>query len=123
MTLWKVSNRLRAIAEHGGMERSTDRRRTTHVIRQRRIARYWMVPYNTGWHLAHHADMAVPWYHLPEFHQELVDSGWVTDALEYPSYWAFWRACSSGAPRVVDEQPVDEQPVESGDVAAAAVDR
>ena len=33
-TLWKFSNRLRAIAEHGGMERSSDRRRTTHVIRQ-----------------------------------------------------------------------------------------
>ena len=99
MTLWKLSNRLRAIAEHGGMERSTDRRRTTHVIRQRRFARYCMVPYNTGWHLAHHADMGVPWYNLPRFHQELVDSGWVTEALEYPSYWAFWRACSSGAPK------------------------
>ena len=37
-TLWKFSNRLRAIAEHGGMERSRDRRRTTHVIRQSRIA-------------------------------------------------------------------------------------
>ena len=36
-TLWKVSNRLRAIAEHGGMERSADRRRTTHVIRQSRL--------------------------------------------------------------------------------------
>ena len=39
-TLWKFSNRLRAIAEHGGMERSSDRRRTTHVIRQTPIARY-----------------------------------------------------------------------------------
>ena len=33
-TLWKVSNRLRSIAEHGGMVRSKDRRLTTHVIRQ-----------------------------------------------------------------------------------------
>jgi fatty acid desaturase len=101
-TLWKVSNRLRAIAEHGGMERSRDRRRTTHVIRQRRLARYLMVPYNTGWHLAHHVDMGVPWYNLPELHRELVAAGWVTDALGYPSYWAFWRACSSGAPRTAD---------------------
>jgi fatty acid desaturase len=59
-TLWKVSNRLRSIAEHGGMIRSQDRRLTTHVIRQSRLARYWMVPYNTGWHLAHHVDMGVP---------------------------------------------------------------
>ena len=34
MTQWRVINRLRAIAEHGGMERSDDRRRTTHSVRQ-----------------------------------------------------------------------------------------
>jgi fatty acid desaturase len=95
-TLWKVSNRLRAIAEHGGMVRSKDRRLTTHVIRQRRLARYWLVPYNTGWHLAHHVDMGVPWRNLPRLHDELVRSGWVTEAIEYPSYRAFWRAASSG---------------------------
>jgi fatty acid desaturase len=97
-TLWKVSNRLRAIAEHGGMQRSSDRRETTHVIRQHRVARYWLVPYNTGWHLAHHVDMGVPWRNLPRLHDELVASGWVTPSIEYPGYWAFWRACSSGRP-------------------------
>ncbi len=105
MTLWKFSNRLRAIAEHGGMERSKDRRRTTHVIRQSRLARYWMVPYHTGWHLAHHVDMGVPWRNLPALHDELVASGWVTPAIEYPSYRAFWRACSAGAPRVRVDDP------------------
>jgi fatty acid desaturase len=98
-TLWKFSNRLRAIAEHGGMERSRDRRRTTHVIRQSLLARYWMVPYHTGWHLAHHADMAVPWTQLPRLHDELVASGWITPDIEYPSYRAFWKACSAGAER------------------------
>jgi fatty acid desaturase len=96
MTLWKFSNRLRAIAEHGGMERSADRRRTTHVIRQSRLARFCMVPYNTGWHLAHHVDMGVPWRNLPRLHDELVAAGWLTPEIEYPSYRAFWRACSSG---------------------------
>jgi len=95
-TLWKVSNRLRSIAEHGGMVRSKDRRLTTHVIRQSRLARYWMVPYNTGWHLAHHVDMGVPWRNLPRLHDELVRSGWVTDAVEYPNYRTFWRDASSG---------------------------
>jgi len=95
-TLWKVSNRLRAIAEHGGMVRSKDRRLTTHVIHQSWLARYWMVPYNTGWHLAHHVDMGVPWRNLPRLHAELARSGWVTEALEYPSYRSFWRAASSG---------------------------
>jgi len=95
-TLWKFSNRLRAIAEHGGMERSPDRRRTTHVIRQTPLARYLMVPYNTGWHLAHHVDMGVPWRNLPRLHDELVRSGWLVPEVEYPSYRAFWKACSSG---------------------------
>lgn len=95
-TLWRVSNRLRAVAEHGGMIRSRDRRETTHVIRQSLLARYWLVPYHTGWHLAHHADMAVPWRNLPRLHAELVASGWVTPEIEYPSYRAFWKRASSG---------------------------
>jgi fatty acid desaturase len=109
-TLWRVSNRLRAIAEHGGMVRSKDRRLTTHVIRQRPLARYWLVPYHTGWHLAHHVDMGVPWSNLPRLHAELVRSGWVTPALEYPSYRAFWRACSSGpAKRAADLAECDDE--------------
>ncbi len=90
-TLWRVSNRIRSIAEHGGMTRSKDRRETTHVIHQSLLARMWMVPYNTGWHLAHHVDMGVPWRNLPRLHDELVASGWVTPDLEYPSYRAFIR--------------------------------
>jgi fatty acid desaturase len=95
MTVWRVFNRLRAIAEHGGMERSDDRRQTTHVIRQTWLARFWIVPYHTGWHLAHHVDMAVPWTKLPALHDELVASGWVTPEITYPSYTALWRALSS----------------------------
>jgi fatty acid desaturase len=96
MTVWRVLNRLRAIAEHGGMERNKDRRRTTHHIRQSWAARFWIVPYRTGWHLAHHTDMGIPWRNLPAYHQELVDAGWVTDEYVYPSYRAFWKACASG---------------------------
>ncbi len=101
MTLWKFSNRLRAIAEHAGMTRSRDRRLTTHVVTQSRIARLLFVPYNTGWHLAHHVDMGVPWRNLPKFHTELVRAGWVTEELTYPSYHALWRKLASGAPRSV----------------------
>ena len=109
-TLWKFSNRLRAIAEHGGMERSDDRRRTTHVIRQTPLARFLMVPYNTGWHLAHHVDMGVPFRNLPRLHRELVESGWITPAIEYPSYRAFWRACSSGPSRPKAAAPAEPAP-------------
>jgi fatty acid desaturase len=101
-SLWRVSNRVRSIAEHGGMVRSKDRRVTTHVIHQSLIARMWMVPYNTGWHLAHHVDFAVPWRNLPKLHHELVASGWVVPGLEYPSYRAFWRAATSGTTKQPD---------------------
>jgi fatty acid desaturase len=95
MTSWRVINRLRAIAEHGGMTRSDDRRLTTHHVRQTWAARFWIVPYNTGWHLAHHVDMGVPWRNLPAFHRELVAAGWITPGLEHPSYIALWRKLSS----------------------------
>jgi fatty acid desaturase len=96
MTVWKVLNRLRAIAEHGGMTRSADRRLTTHVVRQTPWARFWLVPYHTGWHLAHHVDMGIPWRKLPALHRELLAAGWITPDLEYRSYTALWRKLSSG---------------------------
>jgi fatty acid desaturase len=97
LTVWRVINRLRSIAEHGGMERSKDRRRTTHHVRQTWLARFWIVPLNTGWHLAHHVDMGVPWRNLPKLHAELVAAGWVTDELIYPNYRSLWRALRSRA--------------------------
>jgi fatty acid desaturase len=96
LTVWRVINRLRAIAEHGGMEASKDRRLTTHTVKQSWLARFWMVPEHIGWHLAHHVDSGIPMSRLPRFHRELVRSGYVTDAIEYPSYLALWRKLSSG---------------------------
>jgi fatty acid desaturase len=95
MTSWRVLNRLRSIAEHGGMARSTDRRRTTHHVHQSWLARCTIVPYNTGWHLAHHVDMGIPWRNLPRFHRELEAAGYATADLTYPSYRALWRALAS----------------------------
>ncbi len=95
MTEWRVINRLRAIAEHGGMQRSSDRRLTTHTVRQSLPARFFMVPYNIGYHLAHHVDMGVPWRKLPQMHAELVAAGYVTPELEYPTYTALWRKLAS----------------------------
>lgn len=110
MTQWRVLNRLRAIAEHGGLQASRDRRVTTHCVRQRWLARLWLVPYHTGWHLAHHVDMGVPWRHLPAFHAELRRAGYVTDPLEYRSYLALWRAACSLPPSVLDAVDADDGP-------------
>jgi fatty acid desaturase len=95
MSVWRVINRLRAIAEHGGMEASTDRRRTTHHVHQSWMARFWFVPFNTGWHLAHHVDPGVPFQQLPALQRELEVAGWVTPDITYPNYRALWRAVSS----------------------------
>jgi len=95
LTQWRVTNRLRAIAEHGGMERNRDRRATTHVVRQTPIARFLMVPYNIGLHIEHHVDMGIPCWNLPAMHRELRASGWVPDVLVYPNYRSLWRKLAS----------------------------
>ena len=96
-TLYQVLNRLRAIAEHAGMTRSPDRRRTTHHVRQSLLARMVMVPLSVGYHLAHHADMTVPYRNLPRLHEALVEDGYVGD-VEWPNYRALWRTLRSAEP-------------------------
>jgi fatty acid desaturase len=95
LTVWRVINRLRSIAEHGGMQQSSDRRETTHSVRQTRLARTFLVPYRIGWHLAHHVDSGVPFRNLARYHDELRRSGYVDDTFEYPNYRSLWRALST----------------------------
>jgi fatty acid desaturase len=95
-TVWRVINRLRAIAEHGGMDESSDRRETTHSVRQHWPARFVLVPYRIGWHLAHHVDAGIPMRALPRYHRALYESGYVTPQLEYRSYPALWKALRAG---------------------------
>ncbi len=91
MTYWRVVNRLRALAEHAGMTRSDDRRRTTHHIRQHWLPSTLFVPFNTGYHLAHHVDSGVPWRNLPRLHQVLEADGYLDGVTVHSSYRAFWR--------------------------------
>ena len=95
MTQWRVLNRLRALSEHRDMSKSDDRQLTTHHVRQHLIARIWLVPYNTGWHLAHHVDMGVPWHNLPAYHAELERAGYVTDRIALKSYLELWKAAAT----------------------------
>jgi fatty acid desaturase len=95
LTVWRVINRLRSIAEHGGMRHSADKRESTHSVRQHAAARFLLVPFNIGWHLAHHVDAGVPFRNLPMLHDELRAAGYVDDTIEYPSYPAIWRALAA----------------------------
>jgi fatty acid desaturase len=90
-------NRLRSIAEHGGLREDDDRRFTTHSVAQHWGARFFLVPYSIGFHMAHHVDAGVPFRHLKEYHRLLHEANYLDNALEYPSYLALWKSLSSPA--------------------------
>jgi len=94
LTMWRVINRLRSIAEHGGLMASDDRRVATHSVTQHPIAQFFFVPFNIGFHLAHHVDAGVPFRNLPRYHRLLVDSGYVNDGYEYQGYLELWSQLS-----------------------------
>ena len=96
LTWYQVQNRLRSIAEHGGMTRSKDRRHTTHHVEQRPIARFLIAPYNVGYHLAHHVDSGVPFRNLPKLHRALRDAGYFDTASQWPNYPTLWKALIKG---------------------------
>jgi fatty acid desaturase len=95
-SVYQVLNRLRAIAEHGGLTRSPDRRVTSHHVRQSWLSSILMVPYGIGWHLAHHVDSGIPFRNLPVFTRALEEDGYITPEHTWPSYRALWRALASG---------------------------
>jgi fatty acid desaturase len=97
--VYQVLNRLRAIAEHGGMTRSGDRRNTTHHVQQSWPSRLVMVPYGVGYHVAHHVDMSVPWRNLHRLHRALVEDGYLPTDRIWPDYRSLWRALRSGNSR------------------------
>lgn len=96
LTVWRVINRLRSVAEHGGLDASDDRRIATHSVTQHWLPRFAMVPFNIGFHLAHHVDAGVPFRNLPRYHRMLCESGYVPSDFEYPEYRALWRSLRSG---------------------------
>ncbi len=94
-TMYRVFNRLRALAEHAGMTRSDDRRLTSHNIHQGFLAKYVFLPQGIGYHLAHHVDSGIPMVNLAKLHRILEEDGYITESMTYPGYWNFigklWR--------------------------------
>ncbi|MEM7339076.1 MAG: fatty acid desaturase [Actinomycetota bacterium] len=95
-SIYQVLNRLRAIAEHGGLTRSSDRRITSHHVRQSWLPTIIMVPYGIGWHLAHHVDSGIPFRNLPALTRALEEDGYISAEHTWPSYRALWRALAAG---------------------------
>ncbi len=92
LTFYQVQNRLRSIAEHGGMTRSDDRRHTTHHVEQHWLPSIFMTPYGVGYHLAHHVDSGVPFRNLPKLHRALRDAGYLDGIPVWPNYRSLWKA-------------------------------
>ncbi|MFM8248197.1 MAG: fatty acid desaturase [Acidimicrobiaceae bacterium] len=95
LTVWRVMNRLRSIAEHGGLRSDDDRRVTTHSVRQHLLSRFYFVPFNLGMHIAHHLDSGIPFRSLRRYHKQLRIAGVVTDEYEYANYRSLWRSLRS----------------------------
>ncbi|MEM9202333.1 MAG: fatty acid desaturase [Actinomycetota bacterium] len=90
-TYFRVFNRLRALAEHGGMTRSKDRRLTTHNIQQGFLAKHVFLSQGIGYHLAHHVDSGIPMSNLHKLHQALEEDGYIVTDITYSGYWSFFR--------------------------------
>ena len=90
-TYFRVFNRLRALAEHGGMTRSPDRRLTTHDIHQGFWSKYVFLSQGIGFHLAHHVDSGIPMSNLHKLHRALEEDGYITPDLTQRGYWSFFR--------------------------------
>ena len=95
VTVYQILNRLRAIAEHGGMTRSGDRRDTAHHVKQSQVARAIIVPLGVGHHLAHHVDSGIPFRNLAQLTKLLEDDGYLTSDLTWSSYRRLWRALTT----------------------------
>ncbi len=79
-TWTQVTNRLRRVAEHSGIESKSlamKTRTTKHGI----IARTLLSPKNISYHNEHHLYPGIPCYHLPELHKELLKHKTATDNL------------------------------------------
>lgn len=96
VTFYQVLNRLRAIAEHAGMTRSTDRRLASHNVRNGLVARATIVPCGVGLHLAHHVDMGIPFRNLGEYTRVMHQDGYINDDMTWPNYRTLWKALASG---------------------------
>ncbi|MCB0850689.1 MAG: fatty acid desaturase family protein [Bacteroidetes bacterium] len=64
---------IRSVAEHfGDLEYDDLLGSTRTVIKINPIERFFLAPHNVGYHLEHHLYPAVPFYHLPSLHKQLM---------------------------------------------------
>lgn len=84
--------RIRAMAEHAGLELVPDTLRNTRTTSAGWIARMTVAPIRVNYHMEHHIMASVPYYRLPKLHRLLRQKGHVPVP---PNYLDVIRICSS----------------------------
>lgn len=64
---------IRSVAEHFGEMEYDHLLGSTRTIRVNALERFFLSPHNVGYHLEHHLYPGVPFYHLPQLHQLLME--------------------------------------------------
>ncbi|MBX7098309.1 MAG: fatty acid desaturase family protein [Myxococcaceae bacterium] len=93
-TWLKVILRLRAIADHAGVEQQA-RPYDTRTVVPTLVDRLFVAPRNCSYHFGHHAYESVPWFNLKALHVEL---------MQHPELRARVRV-TRGFHRLLDELP------------------
>ena len=85
-TTFSVFLRIRAIAEHGVLERTDDYFRNTRTVIARWFERMTVAPHFVNYHLEHHVLMNAPSYKLPKLHRILKERGWLKNSSVVHGY-------------------------------------
>lgn len=75
--------RIRAMAEHAGMQTSNTALTNTRTTHAGWIARSFVAPIHVNYHMEHHLMATVPYYKLPKMHQALREKGLIPEAPSY----------------------------------------
>ncbi|RKH22808.1 fatty acid desaturase [Corallococcus praedator] len=76
LTLMMMAFRIRAVVEHPFTPASEDETHETRDVESPTwFERFFIAPFNAGYHLSHHLFPSVPYYHLPALHEQLKRTG------------------------------------------------
>jgi fatty acid desaturase len=90
MTLLQAILRLRAVAEHGAPASLESPLTAARTNKPNWLTAWALFPCNVNYHIEHHLFPAVPHYHLPKLHQEMVARG-VLQGAEVRSFADTWK--------------------------------
>lgn len=92
--------RLRAIAEHGATTDFSSPLTAARTNLASPLIEWLLFPHRVNYHIEHHLYAAVPHYHLPELHREMLKHGLLEGAEVMPFGTTLSRIFADRAPRV-----------------------